>query len=219
MSEAPHRPPISAATDTYTSFAELEVRETHGTDYRVRMVERPDAPVVILAPHGGGIEVGTSQLAARIARGRHSLFLFEGLKPPWQNRGLHITSHRFDHPLCVALVSRHPVTLAVHGCRGESRIYVGGLDTVLKTLLAAKLNDAGFSTTSDNHPYMGLNPLNICNRGSRGRGVQIELTRDFREPIYRRRIAPLIREALDEYLGTTPPEPKPGRRSPQSPGG
>ena len=193
---------LTAANDTYTSFAELDVHETLGTDYRVRLVERAAAPVVVLAPHGGGIEIGTSQLAARIARGRHSLFLFEGLKPPWQNRGLHITSHRFDHPRCVALVSRKPVTLAVHGCKGESRIYIGGLDTELKTRLTAKLNGAGFPATSDNHPYLGRNPLNICNRGSRGRGTQIELTRDFREPIYRARIAPLIREALDEYTLT-----------------
>ncbi len=141
--------PLTAATDTYLSFAELDVHETHGTDYRVRVVERPSAHRWRSSPHtAGGIEVGTSQLAARIARGRHSLFLFEGLKPPWQNRGLHITSHRFDHPLCVALVSRSPVTLAVHGCRGESRIYVGGLDTELKTLLTAKLSDAGFPATA-----------------------------------------------------------------------
>jgi phage replication-related protein YjqB (UPF0714/DUF867 family) len=194
--------PLSAATDTYLSFAELDVHETHGTDYRVRMIERSAAPVTIIAPHGGGIEIGTSPMAARIARGRHSLFLFEGMKPPWQNRGLHITSHRFDHPLCVALVSRSPVTLAVHGCRGESRIYVGGLDTALKTLLAAKLSGAGFPATADNHPYMGLNPQNICNRGSRGQGVQIELTRDFRDPVHRKQIAALIRDALDEYTLT-----------------
>ena len=128
---------LTAATDTYTSFAELDVHETHGTDYRVRVIERPGTPAVILAPHGGGIEIGTSQLAARIARGRYSLFLFEGLKPPWQNRGLHITSHRFDHPWCLELVAKNPVTLAMHGCKGESRIYVGGLDTQLKTHLTA----------------------------------------------------------------------------------
>jgi len=194
--------PLSAATDTYTSFAELDVHETHGTDYRVRMIERPGAPVVVLAPHGGGIEIGTSQLAARIARGRHNLFLFEGLKPSWQNRGLHITSHRFDHPLCVDLVSRSPVTLAVHGCKGDSRIYVGGLDADLRASLTAGLNSAGFPATAGHHPYMGLNPLNICNRGSRGRGAQIELTRDFREAGNRRRIAQVIRDVLDEYILT-----------------
>jgi phage replication-related protein YjqB (UPF0714/DUF867 family) len=193
---------LTAATDTYTSFAELDVHETHGTDYRVRVIERPGTPAVILAPHGGGIEIGTSQLAARIARGRYSLFLFEGLKPAWQNRGLHITSHRFDHPSCLELVAKSPVTLAVHGCRGESRIYVGGLDTQLKARLTAKLNEAGLPASADDHPYMGLNPLNVCNRGARGRGVQIELTRDFREPASRRRVATLIRAALDEYILT-----------------
>jgi phage replication-related protein YjqB (UPF0714/DUF867 family) len=190
------------AIDTYASFAELDVHETLGTDYRVRVIERPGTPVVILAPHGGGIEIGTSQLAARIARGRYSLFLFEGLKPHWQNRGLHITSHRFDHPWCLDLVAKSPVTLAVHGCRGESRIYVGGLDSELKALLTAKLKEAGLPASAEGHAYMGRNPLNICNRGARGRGAQIELTRDFREPAWRRRIAPLIRQALDEYILT-----------------
>src|SRR6478752_512171 len=115
---------LTAATDTYLSFAELDVHETHGTDYRVRMIERTGAAAVIIAPHGGGIEIGTSQMAARIARGRHSLFLFEGLKPPWQNRGLHITSHRFDHPLCLAMLARSEVVVAIHGCKGESQIYL-----------------------------------------------------------------------------------------------
>ncbi|MEJ1962361.1 MAG: poly-gamma-glutamate hydrolase family protein [Gammaproteobacteria bacterium] len=184
----------------YASFAELEAHETYGKDYRVRSIERARTPVAIVAPHGGGIEIGTSELAARIARARHSLFLFEGLKPPWQNRGLHITSHRFDHPRCVALVAKNPVTLAVHGCKGESQIYIGGLDTQLKELLARTLADAGFPTSTEGHKYLGQNPLNICNRGSRGLGAQIELTRDFREPAPRKLIAPLVRAVLEEYV-------------------
>ncbi len=124
--------------DLYSSFAHLETHESHGTDFRVRAIERPASPALILAPHGGGIEIGTSQLAARIARGVHSLFSFEGLKPAWQNRGLHITSHNFDHPLCLAMLARSPVTVAIHGCKGESQIYLGGLDEELKLLLAAR---------------------------------------------------------------------------------
>jgi phage replication-related protein YjqB (UPF0714/DUF867 family) len=192
-------------TEHYASFAELEAREIYGKDYRVRSIERAGAPVAIIAPHGGGIEIGTSQLAARIARARHSLFTFEGLKPPWQNRGLHITSHRFDHPECVALVSKSPVTLAVHGCKGESQIYVGGLDSELKALLVTRLAGAGFPTSAEGHKYLGLNPLNICNRGLRGRGAQIELTRDLREPPARKLIAPLVRAVLEEYLSNLQP--------------
>jgi len=187
-------------TDVYTSFAHLERHETHGRDFRVRVLERPQSAVAILAPHGGGIEIGTSQLAARIARGQHSLFLFEGLRPPWQNRGLHITSHNFDHPRCVNLVSRSHVTLAVHGCKGESQIYLGGLDEELKMLLSERLNAAGFPTATEGHRYQGRNPLNICNRGLRARGAQIELTRDFREPAARRLIAPIVRDALALYV-------------------
>jgi len=189
-------------TDVYTSFAHLERHETHGRDFRVRAIERHRSPVAILAPHGGGIEIGTSQLAARIARGQHNLFLFEGLRPPWQNRGLHITSHNFDHPRCLELVSRSLVTLAVHGCKGESQIYLGGLDDELKALLVARLTAAGLPATTEGHRYQGRNPLNICNRGLRGRGAQIELTRDFREPTARKLIAPLVRDALADYLET-----------------
>lgn len=184
----------------YASFAELAASETYGKDYRVRCIERAGAAVTIVAPHGGGIEIGTSELAARVARARHSLFLFEGLKPPWQNRGLHITSHRFDHPQCVSLVARSPVTLAVHGCKGESQIYVGGLDVQLKALLVSRLTAAGFPASGEGHKYLGQNPLNICNRGSRGAGAQIELTRDFREATSRRLIAPILRAVLEEYV-------------------
>jgi phage replication-related protein YjqB (UPF0714/DUF867 family) len=187
-------------TDRYTSFSELETHEAHGRDFRVRALERPGSPVVIVAPHGGGIEIGTSQLAARIARARHSLFTFDGLKPPWQNRCLHITSHRFDHPRCLALVERSLVTLAVHGCRGESSIYVGGLDEELKERLTLKLRGAGFPVTLDGHPYPGLHPLNICNRGRRGRGVQLEITLDIRTSSARRPLALITRQVLAEYV-------------------
>lgn len=186
--------------DIYESFAHLTRHETHGVDYRVRIVQRPDAPVAVIAPHGGGIEVGTSELAIRIARARYSLFLFEGLKPPWQNRCLHITSHRFDHPACVDLVSRSLVTLAVHGCKGESHIYLGGLDEPLKARLAERLRAGGFPTSTEGHRYPGRNPLNICNRSLRGCGAQIEITRDLRTLAARKVIAPLVRDALEEHV-------------------
>ena len=144
-------------TDVYTSFAHLERHETHGRDFRVRAIERLRSPVAILAPHGGGIEIGTSQLA-------------------------------------------DVITLAVHGCKGESQIYLGGLDEDLKSMLTTRLKAAGFPATTEGHRYQGRNPLNICNRGLRGRGAQIELTRDFREPAARQRIAPLVHDVLADYL-------------------
>jgi phage replication-related protein YjqB (UPF0714/DUF867 family) len=182
--------------DKYASFAQLQAGEE---DYSVRLCERQGARTLIVAPHGGSIEIGTSELATLIAGDDYSLFTFDGHKPRGRNRDLHITSHNFDHPDCVALAARHSVVLAVHGCKGDStQIYVGGLDEELKALLIERLGAAGFPATSHG-PYPGRNPHNICNRGARGRGAQLELTLDLRGPEKRAVIAPLVRSALAEY--------------------
>src|SRR5690349_13064680 len=153
--------------DKYDSIAQLECHEILGRDYQIRSLERSGSPVIVIAPHGGLIEIGTSELASAIAAQDHSLFSFEGLKPCGTNRQLHITSHRFDHPQCLALTARHAVALAIHGCIGESQIYIGGLDLELTTRLAGRLRAAGLPVRVDGHRYPGRNPLNICNRGTR----------------------------------------------------
>ena len=186
--------------DKYTSFADLKAGETLDEDYRINFYERPAARALIIAPHGGSIEIGTSELATLIAGQEYSLFTFDGLKARGRNRDLHITSHNFDHPDCVALAARHPVVLSVHGCKGDSsQIYVGGLDAELSTLITERLSAGGFPATSHGHNYPGRHRLNICNRGARGRGAQLELTLDLRVPEKRALIAPIVRGALAEY--------------------
>ena len=153
----------------YRSYAELARHETLGIDYRCLVREVPGAPVLVAAPHGGMIEMGTSEIARSIAGGEHSLFVFEGLKPYGTNRDLHITSHLFDHPECLALASQCESVLAIHGCVGESRIHIGGLDPGLKHVLRQHLAAAGFSVEMDSPRYPGRHALNICNRGPRPR--------------------------------------------------
>jgi phage replication-related protein YjqB (UPF0714/DUF867 family) len=186
--------------DKYTCMAELESGEAVDRDYRIRLLDRSGSAVVVLAPHGGTIEVGTSELAELIAGAEHSLFVFEGLKPRGTNRDLHLTSHRFDHPACISLTLRHRVAVAVHGCSGEAQIYLGGLDGALVSLLGANLREAGFPASVAGHRYPGRHPLNICNRGARGQGVQLEMTHDLRAAPARARIAPVVRATLEEYL-------------------
>jgi phage replication-related protein YjqB (UPF0714/DUF867 family) len=187
--------------DKYNSFAALQAGEVAGTDYCVNIVERNESGVLIVAPHGGHIEIGTSELATLIAGTDYSLFTFDGLKARGLNRDLHITSHNFDHPECVALAARHPVVLGVHGCKGEStQVYVGGLDTDLTALLTDRLIAAGFPTSSEGHEYPGRNPRNICNRGARERGAQLELTLDLRGPGTRALIAAIARNAIADHL-------------------
>jgi len=180
----------------YYSFAELAQHEALGEDFGITISERPGSGVLIVAPHGGMIENGTSETAALIAGTEHSLFCFEGLKPDRRNRELHITSHRFDHPECLALAERHERVLSVHGCRGAARIFLGGLDSELVHALAGRLSAGGFEAVRDGHQYPGRHPLNICNRGSLGRGAQLELTHDLRMSPRRGEVAAAVRRAL-----------------------
>jgi phage replication-related protein YjqB (UPF0714/DUF867 family) len=180
----------------YASFAELALSERVGTDYRITAIERPSSPVLIVAPHGGTIEIGTSELAQLIAGEEHNLFAFEGMKPRGPSRDLHITSHRFDHPECLALAARCDVVVGVHGCRGDSHIYVGGLDGELTELISEQLSSAGFGVSTEGHRYPGVRPMNICNRGTLGRGAQLEITYDLRTSGARDEIAFAVRAAI-----------------------
>ena len=66
--------------DRYASYAELNIREREGIDYRVCVTNR-QSPVAIVAPHGGKIERWTSELAVAIAGDTFSVYCFEGLRP------------------------------------------------------------------------------------------------------------------------------------------
>ena len=180
----------------YATFAELAAQET-AADYRVRWLDRPASKVIIIAPHGGLIEVGTSEIAEQIAGDDHSLFCFEGLKPARNNRELHITSHRFDHPQCLLMAARHDVVVSVHGCRGDAQIFVGGLDLGLSGRLTRALAAVGYDVRADGHRYPGRHPHNICNRGVRGMGAQLEITYDLRIAPHQGRIARTVRTALE----------------------
>ena len=48
---------LAVMTDKYASFAELANFEAPGRDYRIHARARPESAVIVIAPHGGGIEV------------------------------------------------------------------------------------------------------------------------------------------------------------------
>jgi phage replication-related protein YjqB (UPF0714/DUF867 family) len=73
---------------------------------------------LILAPHGGGIEHDTSDIALAIAGENFNLYLFEGIKAKG-NADLHVTSTRFDEASCLDILSVCDLVVAIHGCRGE----------------------------------------------------------------------------------------------------
>jgi phage replication-related protein YjqB (UPF0714/DUF867 family) len=189
--------------DRYASFAALSRHERAGIDYAIVCEDR-HSPIAVIAPHGGHIEPGTTEIAGAIASGDLSFYSFTGLRPGRRHGDLHITSHRFDEPRCLALLARSDVVIAVHGRTDVDDpllVYLGGLDTVLRDRLRQSLAAAGFEARHDAQRYPGLHAMNVCNRGRSGRGVQMELPRSLRDqlaadPSYLQHFAHAVRAAL-----------------------
>src|SRR4051812_27648221 len=99
--------------DKYGNFGELAAHERSGIDYRV-LLRRARTTFDIVAPHGGGVEPGTSELADAVAAETFSFYAFEGLKASG-NADLHITSTHFDEPLCLALIRDCCTIVTLHG--------------------------------------------------------------------------------------------------------
>ncbi|WP_181150045.1 poly-gamma-glutamate hydrolase family protein [Ensifer aridi] len=166
--------------DRYNNFAELAALE-ESSAYNVDAKDR-HTRVCIIAPHGGKIEPGTSELARAVAGDVFSYYLFEGKKPNG-NRDLHITSTNFDEPSGLSLVEGSEIAIAMHGCQGnEEIIYIGGRHRGLTDLMTETLRRRGFAVDVHQDPKLqGTDRRNICNRGRSGMGVQFELTRALRD--------------------------------------
>src|SRR5258706_16343216 len=112
--------------DKYHNFRDLADHEIKDVDYRIRT--QSASTTLILAPHGGGIEPGTSEIAEAIAAHDHSLYVFEGLKTSG-NGGLHITSSNFDEPTFREIAAKADRVVSIHGEeRDDAGVLVGGLD-------------------------------------------------------------------------------------------
>ncbi|MFJ3581376.1 poly-gamma-glutamate hydrolase family protein [Streptomyces sp. NPDC090127] len=168
----------------YTSNTALyrELAGQEGTTFsrRFRRHEQFDtsmttaAPVrrtAILALHGGGIEIGTSELCLGIAGYSpgdaagapilptvHDYWMFEGLLSSG-NKELHVTSKNCDDHVALSTAASHLNVLSLHGCKfdqlrlptatypptGDRRVaVVGGLNKAFRTALVQELNAAGF---------------------------------------------------------------------------
>jgi len=168
--------------DKYSSFAALAKGETLGRDYRTRWQDRGSG-IILLAPHGGWIEPGTSKIALAIAADDLSFYLFEGMRPGRGHGALHIASEVFDEPKALELVGRTSAAIAIHGRADEGdpeTICVGGLHDALRDTIMAALRDAGFGVALAKGGLAGCLPDNICNRGTGRAGVQLELPHSLR---------------------------------------
>ncbi len=190
---------------SYESFKELSSREVEGQDYRIR-IELRDPRVLIIAPHGGKIEPATAEVAEAIAGIDYSFYSFEGLKADG-NGVLHIESQLFDEPRALRAVEKANVIVTVHGQidRKEEFVMVGGLDDGLRSEIQRQLERAGFHTRPPTEGLLGTDPMNICNRGRWGRGVQLEISRKVRDGLRTNQdrlqaFADAVRKGIRSYL-------------------
>src|SRR5215475_4909505 len=172
--------------DKYRNFAELARSERAGVDFDV-LVRRARPAFAIIAPHGGGIELGTSEIADAVADLTHSFYTFEGLKTSG-NTDLHITSTRYDESMCLTVLGHTEVVVTLHGEHSEADgegVFLGGLDTVLGERIRTVLTRKGFDVRAHQDPDLqGRESCNLCNRGLTAAGVQLELSKAVRKTMY-----------------------------------
>lgn len=140
---------------------------------------------MIFAPHGGGIEPGTTEVARAIAyNGHHDYFSFNGLKNSG-NRSLHVTSTRYDEPVLNKKIKNKKYAVAIHGSSGSKKIvYVGGRDSKLKQRATVRLRQKGFNAQPAPKNLAGVKKSNVVNRTSRGQGLQLEMTTALRKSMF-----------------------------------
>jgi len=184
--------------DKYPNFNELRKLEREGHDFAIVLSRRYGSDTAVIAPHGGAIEHGTSEIAKAIAGDTYHLYCFEGRKNK-TNRNLHITSINFDEPQAVAMVAECSQVVAVHGLAGHTEeVEVSGKDVELRGRIHASLEKAGFaSRIVTSGPYAAANAHNICNRGRAGKGAQLEITCGLRD---RLRAEPKLLEDFAEAV-------------------
>jgi phage replication-related protein YjqB (UPF0714/DUF867 family) len=158
----------------------------------------------IIAPHGGGIEPGTSELCLAVA-GYHPAMLpetppagvtydywmFEGLRAN-DNDKLHVTSTGCDDPIALSLCGGALHALALHGFEldpGEDHdVLVGGAaDETRRLAMRDALNRAGFTAVlpgAGDGELDGNRHCNIVNRTRLGAGIQLELSLPLRRSMF-----------------------------------
>ncbi len=170
--------------DRFANFEQLRQSKVESRDYHICVRLTPSS-VLIMAPHGGKIEPGTSELANMIARDNLSFYSFAGIQRGNNYTDLHITSTNFDEPRAIEATSHADIVVSIHGHSDETRSFliIGGLHEDLSTALRHALEEAGFSIERERPGLAGASNRNICNRGRTGRGIQFEISRALRDEL------------------------------------
>jgi phage replication-related protein YjqB (UPF0714/DUF867 family) len=193
------------AADRYGSNTELydDPALAENRDYARRYRRDAGARTAIVAPHGGGIEGGTSELCLAIAGYHPATFepssptydywMFEGIRRD-NNGDLHVTSTRCDDPVALSMVRSVDLALGIHGCTpagagpgySSEAILVGGRHGTFRQYLIEELAAKGFDAVdaSGHSSLGGTSPENICNKTRTGAGAQLEIMAALRAKLF-----------------------------------
>lgn len=204
------RPVTAYAVEGYASYSEIyrDPALAEGVDWGRRMLRHGAfGRTVVFAPHGGGIEPGTSELCLAVAGYHpatlaasgavHDYWMFEGLRASG-NSALHVTSTGCDDHYARSLAAGALNAVALHGCTvteaernwrplpDQACALVGGASAELRSRVVSALGGAGISAVdASSHPSLdGTDPGNIVNRTLPGAGVQVELTTPLRAGMF-----------------------------------
>lgn len=211
-------PAAAAGGDLYTSNSDLYTKAIEGQDFARRFKrheafdnDKSTTPLprltTVLAIHGGGIEMGTSELCLGIAGYRpdtlapvaagapvYDYWMLEGMRSS-NNGDLHVTASHCDDSIARSMVAGSANVLSLHGCTASQAgapagqpkaVVVGGLNARFRQLLSTKLTAAGFQVLGGNPEDLnGDLPENICNRTLTGEGGgQLEITTELRQSLF-----------------------------------
>ncbi|QDN89719.1 MULTISPECIES: poly-gamma-glutamate hydrolase family protein [unclassified Streptomyces] len=178
----------------------------HLIDDQSRTGRAPFLRSTVIAPHGGGIEGGTSELCLAIAGYDpadlaptpvagpvHDFWMFEGLMSSG-NVALHVTSTHCDDTIARSLCAGSLNALSLHGCSpeqaglesGAAAVLIGGLNPTFRQYLLEEFTAVGIRavTASGEEEIAGISPDNICNRTLLGMGAQLEMTTALRTAMF-----------------------------------
>ncbi|MFY1631891.1 poly-gamma-glutamate hydrolase family protein [Solwaraspora sp. WMMB335] len=209
----------AAAADIYDSNTDLysDPDLAEGVDYARRyrrhpLLDNSDATAfafprtAIIAPHGGGIEGGTSELCLAIAGYHpaslaatppagpvHDYWMFEGIRSSG-NAELHVTASHCDDVPALSVAAGALNVVALHGCTpgtaglpsNAQAVAVGGRNAAFRAALITAYTTAGITAfdATGIPAIAGTATDNIVNRTLLGMGAQLELTTPLRAAMF-----------------------------------
>ncbi|OLF31276.1 poly-gamma-glutamate hydrolase family protein [Staphylococcus sp. 47.1] len=171
--------------DYYKSMTELYKDTTEGIDWK-KDTRNVGKSVLIVAPHGGNIEQGTSELTKLVANnGDFDYFSFEAIRP-FNNTQLHVTSTNYDDATLHEMIQDRTATISIHGAQGEEQlVYLGGYQSPLRDAIQSQLELKGFVVKIPPEYLGGLSNANFINKVEESTGVQLELTTALRKAFFK----------------------------------